>query len=410
MTAKPRIVIATGYFPPAYRAGGVSKTIANLVEALSDEFAFEVHCAHSDLGGIILDVPPRVQRPGGADVHYHSFKAMGWREVSRWSHGADLLYLTSFFSPLFSIKVAAARKIWGARTTPMLIAPHGELAAEVLELKSLKKRVGITGLRLTGLYSGAAWHASTSLEARQIAEALPRLGGQSGPIFVAADIAASDRVYVDPAFRKEPRIVFFGRISPVKNLDFALRVLRDVKAPTSLDIIGPIDSEEHWAQCRALIADLPPHHRVSYLGPITPDRVAATLAEYDLYLLPTRTENFGHSIQEALAAGLPALISDNTPWRDLQKQGAGWDLPLSEPLFVEAIESFAALSQPKRLAMRAAARSVAVTYGAESSIEENRQMFRAMIGAPNNARYYGGGRLSEAGASPSTAAESAAQG
>lgn len=390
MTRKPRIAVATAFFPPAYLCGGVAKTMANLVDALSDEFAFEVHCMNTDLGGSSLDVPARVERPCGAIIHHHGSAGTGWKNVSRWWDGADLLYLTSFFSPLFSLKAAAARKIGAGRPVPLLIAPHGELAPEALAIKAAKKRAGIVGLRLTGLYSDAVWHASTDFEAQQIADSLPNLGRQRGPIYVAADIAASEQVLIDPPAREVPHMVFFGRISPAKNLDFALRVLSRVTAPTSLDIIGPLEDEEHWAQCQALIAAMPPHHRISYLGSITPDRVGSTLAQYDLYFVPTRTENFGHTIQEAMAAGLPALISDNTPWRGLQRQGAGWDLPLQESLFAEAIEAFARLLPAERLAMRASARQAAGTYGADASIEDNRQMFRAVLGGSNCAKLYHG--------------------
>ena len=56
-----------------------------------------------------------------------------------------------------------------------------------------------------------------------------------------------------------------------------------------------------------------------------------TLAAYHLFLLPTRGENFGHVILEALSAGCPVLISDQTPWRGLESSGIGWALPLTEP-------------------------------------------------------------------------------
>jgi len=59
--------------------------------------------------------------------------------------------------------------------------------------------------------------------------------------------------------------------------------------------------------------------------------VCQTLAAYHLFLLPTRGENFGHAILEALSAGCPVLISDQTPWRGLESSGIGWALPLTEP-------------------------------------------------------------------------------
>jgi glycosyltransferase involved in cell wall biosynthesis len=48
-----------------------------------------------------------------------------------------------------------------------------------------------------------------------------------------------------------------------------------------------------------------------------------------IFALPTTGENFGHAIFEALAAGRPVLISDQTPWRHLRQAEAGWDIPLN---------------------------------------------------------------------------------
>jgi glycosyltransferase involved in cell wall biosynthesis len=63
------------------------------------------------------------------------------------------------------------------------------------------------------------------------------------------------------------------------------------------------------------------------------------MQNYDLLFLPTAGENYGHVVVEALSAGVPVLLSDQTPWRCLQEKGIGWDIPLSDTnRFVEAIQ------------------------------------------------------------------------
>ena len=71
-----------------------------------------------------------------------------------------------------------------------------------------------------------------------------------------------------------------------------------------------------------LIAGLPSNVRVAYGGVVAPDEVTAVLRRHHLFFLPTHSENFGHVIVEALAAGRPALVSDRTPWTDLEAAGA----------------------------------------------------------------------------------------
>ena len=68
------------------------------------------------------------------------------------------------------------------------------------------------------------------------------------------------------------------------------------------------------------------------------------IAKNHLFFLPTLGENFGHIILEAFCAGCPVLISDQTPWRDLEEKGVGWNLPLDQPeLFREVLQRFAGM-------------------------------------------------------------------
>ena len=63
-------------------------------------------------------------------------------------------------------------------------------------------------------------------------------------------------------------------------------------------------------------------------------------------LLPTTGENFGHTILESFMAGCPVIISNRTPWKDLENLRVGLDIPLENPeRFIEAIASFASLDQ-----------------------------------------------------------------
>ena len=137
-------------------------------------------------------------------------------------------------------------------------------------------------------------------------------------------------------------------------------------------------------QLDALIAALPPHVRVQWHGETPNEGVVAAMAKTDLFFLPTAGENFGHAIFEALSSGVPALISDQTPWRQLEAAKAGWDLPLAQSdRWVAAIDGFAAASSEQRAAFRRGAAEVARRWFLESgAVERSAKMLRAcMAGA-----------------------------
>ncbi len=110
----------------------------------------------------------------------------------------------------------------------------------------------------------------------------------------------------------------------MKNFDFALRVLGKVRVPLHYHVYGPIDDRAYWAQCEQLAKDLPNHVQMTHEGIIDHAEVQAMVAQHDLFFLPTRGENFGHVILEALLAGTPPLIADTTPWKNLDAEGAGY--------------------------------------------------------------------------------------
>jgi glycosyltransferase involved in cell wall biosynthesis len=186
----------------------------------------------------------------------------------------------------------------------------------------------------------------------------------------------------DRAGQNEPlRICFLSRISPMKNLDYALHVLAHVRAPVKFAIYGPLEDSSYWELCQQLIASLPNHIAVSYFGIVEPERVVATFAEHDLFFFPTRGENFGHVIHESLRAGTPTLLSDQTSWVGLESCGIGASVPLSEPEgFVRVIEEMATWGLTRRNLARQAAQDYARMIDANSgAVEANRVLFSSAL-------------------------------
>jgi glycosyltransferase involved in cell wall biosynthesis len=376
---KPTVLTFVDFYLPGFRGGGPIRTIANMVEQIGDDFDFLIVTADRDLdeshpyNSIKVDDWSQV---GKAQVFYTSpgfillFCLLRLMRCTLY----DVLYLNSFFSFRFSILPLLILRIYHPKK-PIILGPRGEFSGGALRLKSFKKRIFIACSQMLGLYKNVIWHASTDYEAEDIR----RVMGHGAHIRKAIDLAMTGND-IQPVSRSNVgplRVVFISRISPKKNLLGALSLLRNVFQEVRFDVFGPAEDEAYWIECRDAAAALPDNVVFTYRGALEPLEVAPTLAKYDLFLFPTFGENYGHVIAEALSAGLPILISDTTPWRNLEETKLGWDVPLDQPdRFVACIEECCAKSADEYDKWRREIRRWAVAnIGNQDAVHENRRLF-----------------------------------
>ncbi|MBL4681659.1 MAG: glycosyltransferase [Pseudomonadales bacterium] len=163
----------------------------------------------------------------------------------------------------------------------------------------------------------------------------------------------------------------------MKNLDYALRILGQVKVPIIFTIYGPKEVPEYWRLCESLIALLPAHILIQTFGSLHPSDVRESLAKHDLFFLPTRGENYGHVIHEALSSGLPVLISDRTPWADVEKCKVGWCCALDNAsTFVATIEQVSGWGEAQHQKVADSAIEYAQNQASQTdTLERNRKLF-----------------------------------
>jgi glycosyltransferase involved in cell wall biosynthesis len=386
---KPVILTFVAYYLPGYKSGGPVRSIANMVDQLGDEFDFRIITSDRE----ILETTPyadiKVNKWNTLDssqvyyAHPSSLTLARTMELLR-STPHDVLYLNSFFSPKFTFMPLLVHWLKRIPPKPIVLAPRGEFSKAALEIKAWKKKPFIALSRQIGFFGGLTWQASSNHEAEDIRRVQ---GCFTQNIVVAPDLSpimADAEPGIVPAqgnSRVTLRIVFLSRISPMKNLDFALRVFEQVNVVVTFDIYGNVDDEHYWRSCQRQIDSLPGNITVTYHGVITHEQVIPTLRNYDLFFLPTRGENYGHVIPEALTAGVPVLISDQTPWRDLDQQGVGFVLSLSdERCFAEVIHSQAELDNSTRYTQRKKAQTYARRISTDNSaVVKNREMFLKII-------------------------------
>ena len=408
--ARPVVLVLLGAFWPGNEASGPNQSFKALASALGDEFEFRLLARDRPFPGSAgcpacpfhrdkiasrareLRLTGGLESPrsregtnaawidlGFAQARYCQISRTGATGLRRILQDTphDLLWMNGFFDREFTLPALLLRRLGLVPPTTALLSPRGEFGAGALGLKSVRKQFFLKLVRASGALRGEALHATSAIEAAEIAA-----GTGADKILTAPNIRGlvSAPPFVPPA-SPALRIAFVGRISPVKQLDYALDVLGQVRSPVEFRIFGPVQDAGYWQLCQRKIAALPAHIRAIWQGKTSNEAVLCAMAQTDLFFLPTAGENFGHAIFEALSCGVPVLVSDTTPWRGLAQAQAGWDLPLAEKgRFAAVIEDFAGQPQAARGLLRRGARAKAEQSVRDSgAIEASRAMLRALL-------------------------------
>lgn len=363
-TARPVVVVAFGASQRATAAAGPVVSIKALTEVLADQYDFRV------LAKPTAGLGERVVTPEG------------WAQLISYFRSTphDLVVLSSFFDREYTMPVLQMRRLGLIPRKPTILSPRGEFSPGALELKPGRKKAYFAFARRLGLLQDVWMHATGPAEADDIRRTYPYCRG----ILTAQNLRVLRPLppaRLQPASSQVPRIAFLSRIDRKKNLDYAIRVLGNVSRPVRFDVFGPVTHQDYWEECQSLAKQLPSHIEFRYLGGIAGDTVLETLAGYDLFFLPTRGENFGHAIFDALEAGLPILISDQTPWQNLEQLQAGWCLPLDRPeAFAAAITQVASASPDERMILSKGARRLAeASVKADDALQATKDMFREVL-------------------------------
>lgn len=327
------IAILIDWYWPGYRAGGPIQSVRNLVAALGDQHQFSILTTDRDHGHDApypnLPTDQWLPQPDGSRIYYASPGGLTRsRLFALLEEGAfDWVYVQSMYSqPFARWPLQWYRHHRGA--TRLLLAPRGMLQAGAMRQGFWKKRLYLAALRRLGWLRGVRFQATDTQEQADIR----RYFGPEAEVRLAPNLPRQAQAAWQPQPKRpgQVRWVFASRLHPKKNLPHLLRLMPEVQGHIELDLYGEGEGEAHRAELAELIAKLPPGQQVRFMGARPPAELQAALGQYHFAVLPTRGENFGHAIFEGLLAGLPVLISDQTPWRDLSARRLGWDLPLDD--------------------------------------------------------------------------------
>lgn len=267
------------------------------------------------------------------------------RAVRIKAHTSDIVHVHG----LWLMPNVYAGRAAAAFGRPLIVTPRGMLAPEALAFSARKKRLFWCVLQRPAYAHAAVWHATSEVEAEEI-----RAFGVRAPIAIIpngidiSDIPESSL----PRQAATRTILYLGRLHPIKDLPDLIAAwtrLAPERPDWYLHIFGP-DEGRQRAELEAMAVQLGTQ-RIVFGGPVYGDEKVNLFHKADLFVLPTRHENFGISVAEALAAGVPAIVSHGAPWSGLERERCGWWVERGVEPLLTALRAATALPDGERCTM-----------------------------------------------------------
>lgn len=231
---------------------------------------------------------------------------------------------------LWLLTLRYARNTARRQDVPLVISPRGMLSGWAYEHRRWRKQFAGLFVHPGALHAAAGWHA-TSPEERDDIRALgfkqPVCVSPNGvPLPADSELAAARAAWhgLCPATKTRPVALFYSRFHRKKRLRELIDLWLSVPRGDWLLLIVGVAEDYTAAELAASLTAAGATDRVAVFdGAARPPPYAVA----SLFVLPSHSENFGLVIAEALAAGVPALVTDTTPWTGLTANGCGWCVP-----------------------------------------------------------------------------------
>lgn len=335
-----KVLILMGRYLPGNRDGGPVRTIKNLTDTFGRELDFRIMCNdrdHGDTQGYPNIKVNSYNKVENASVYYVENGRFTFEKIYNEIKKVDIVYCCGPYNG-YTIRTVFLKKM-GLIKQPVYVASMGSFSKGALSIKSRKKLIFLNLMKIFGCFDKITWSVTSHFEKQDV----KRIFGNDTKCIVAEDLPRVQLMRHTQI--KEPnklKVVFMSRISKIKNLEGAIDILSQISEfSIFFDIYGYMEDMEYWNQCLKKLNKLPKKIQWRYCGECKSEDVLKVFSQYDILLFPTKGENFGHVISEALLAGCIPVISDKTPWIELNKFNCGKVIPLNDvKQFVNDIYQF----------------------------------------------------------------------
>ena len=254
-----------------------------------------------------------------------------------------LIHQHGLFLPISLLSKSIDKKI------KVIISPHGFLEPEKMLVSPFKKRLALRFFEKKNITNASGLMACSLKEARSlrkygIAQPIAIVPNGVAPSFLRKKLASN----INSSFKKKYNInekskvlLFLSRIHPFKGLDLFINSITAVadgfRASQWVFVIAGIDELNHEAELKQKVLENGLGDIVRFIGPQYGDDKLEALDSADCFILPSKGENFGIVVIEALARGVPVIATQSTPWNELTSLGCGWWVQRSIPSFISVL-------------------------------------------------------------------------
>ena len=269
---------------------------------------------------------------------------------------------------------------------PHVISPCGTLDDEALRHRGFKKWPVALWFQNRALREAACLNAQSQREAESIrAHGLRNPVAQIGNVIDWPGPIAENEL---EAFRErhalkagKSRVLFLGRLNPVKGLDRLVRAwaqLGEFHSGWELVLAGP-DEAGYRRQIEETVRSSGLEQSVRFTGMLEVHDKWCAIAVSELLVMPSDYENFGISAAEAMSAGRPVVTSSGTPWRHVVDAGAGWWVEKTSQAVAGALREALSLAVEERRAMGARAVALTRDYAPQGIAETWDRVYRWLL-------------------------------
>jgi glycosyltransferase involved in cell wall biosynthesis len=332
--------------------GGPSLAVFGMVKALINQGVSVEILTTNDDGKDILDVPieQKTIYRGVPCIFCHCLSYFSkyavssnlaqwlWNNIKKY----DLIHIHSIFSYSSTVAMSIARYY----KIPYVVRPLGQLCQWSLKQNFLVKKIYLRMIGYDNINHAKAIHYTAEQEKQEVKS----LSFDPQPCVIPLGIDIPDTISdaelhirdILGISDKAPLILFLSRIHPKKGLDYLIRSLANVSSQFSFHLIIAGDGKEEDKQViDQLIDNFHLRERTHFVGFVQGETKNLLLQGSDLFALTSHSENFGIVVIEAMAAGLPLLLTRGVALAPIVEENQlGYIADLNEDSIVKSLKIF----------------------------------------------------------------------